>query len=1301
MFNPVTKEELKVPANIESLKALRDFISRVGKKYRFADKVINAFKLAIDEASTNIIRHAYRERTGNITIRAVVRKDSLTISLIDQGRYFDPNQVKDPDLRRYVAIGKKGGLGIFMIRKLVDEIDYRRTEEGNELRLTKNKNVERRKRFVLPRIPGSMRTKYYAISAGIVSTAILVGYLYNFVTVDNKILDESLDRMESISIVLSRNSIEGLIDDDYLRLSKEAKVIVTQNQDFVAIAIITDLSNTIKGTTMPEVFPPLSKFNPGAALKNLRQDIQVVEVAQVASSSTTATASSQYFVVQKGVAAVAAGEQTMVGKVYVFVPTKLIYHDIAQKRLQNLKLAFFILLIANVGLGLLIFLIFTPFQKLSTWVRDMGQEDIRDQIDIDTSNEIGKIAQAFSEITDKFRESQKSLADQERIQQEMHLAKEIQQTLLPAEFPDIRGYELASYYEAAKEVGGDYYDFVEVDRDRMGVVVADVSGKGVPGSLVMTMIRTALRTEARGMDSAAEVLSRVNDFVLGDIKKGMFVTLFYMILDSRKRRVTFASAGHNPMILYRSDTQKTYYLNPKGFPVGISLDENDLFRHSIADDTIQLSKGDIIISHTDGITEAMNSHRELFGEERLLQILRQYGHLHAKQFVEKLKEELVAFTEGQVQNDDITLVVIKENMSSEESEFERARQIYYDMLNGKSMTEACNEHGLPISTFSQKYRENLEKLGVDDFKQEYETTSIEAKHLSIEEQTKIYDIIRKRPEWGPKRISDQLNTEEYGFAQIPENRIYEELVRKRLNTRALREAYVARGTHRKRMKPPGTPMLTLDGKIILDDQLGPKLHAPVEPIFPLPESERSPKAESEEKPVFKRPKSEKPHPKTPIDEREGADLVLSDLVELLDKGDQESIPQQGMTDRDESNSHVPEESEEKASLAQDVEFDQQIQDLLGNLAGGKISEDERKEAEEIDFADFAANEYSQELFDDRTNGDQIPGAAATTDEHTELAEHDKPAAARSELDGSSTLEELTQPESSEKLDQQTDKKEHGKSAQELLAELSIKLGVDTSGDNKEDDLVELMMSDVDLHTEEEIGSDLIQKTEGHTEEVSPIAEVEPDNDAMSTMTENDQSKPVTELFDQLTVQIEDSEAAAISDNSDKNMTDFFDLISGKEVSLQSELLVSEKSAVAEPPTESNNDQKKVEENKKEGYQKKLLVAGGHLYMQRKYDKAINIFQKIITQYPKSIEAYYNLGNSYFRLRKLEEAQKAYEKVCELDPTFLDALENLGVICANKREYTKAIGIWKKIMEFDPNREDIKKNIEKALRMSKR
>ncbi|MDZ7347013.1 MAG: SpoIIE family protein phosphatase, partial [candidate division KSB1 bacterium] len=455
-------------------------------------------------------------------------------------------------------------------------------------------------------------------------------------------------------------------------------------------------------------------------------------------------------------------------------------------------------------------------KRLQEWVKRLGEPGAAEEMDIDTSSEIGAIAQAFSDITIQLKKSQAHLVEQERLQQEMHIAKQIQQTLLPSEFPELEGYEIAAYYAAAKEVGGDFYDFVEVDKDTVGVAVADVSGKGVPGAFVMTMIRTALRSEARGIKDAAEVLAKVNDFVVNDMKKGMFVTLLYVIIDSKRRRINFASAGHNPLILHRPSKNKTYYLNPRGFPIGIALPDKDLFRRSIESDTISLAEDDIILVYTDGVTEAMNPKRRLFGEERFLNVIRECGGKTAQEFIETLKKELKSFTEGNEQNDDITVVAIKEKLSADQVEFRRAARVYDMVKKGVGIKEACKEAGISVYAYYQKYKEKFEKEGIENFVFEELEDQVEAKHLSIEEKNKIYDIIRRNPDFGAKRIAEELNTERYGFTQIPASRIYEELVRMRLNTKELRAAFVQRGGKRRRIKPPGTPLLTVDGRVILN-----------------------------------------------------------------------------------------------------------------------------------------------------------------------------------------------------------------------------------------------------------------------------------------------------------------------------------------------------------------------------------------------------------------------------------------------------------------------------------------------------
>ncbi len=820
MFQNILKEQLKVPARIEFLGELRDFVTKVGHRHGFSERVINAFKLSIDEAATNIIKHAYRDWEGSITIRAIVKKNSLTIVLVDQGKYFDPRQVSDPDLQRYVDIGKKGGLGIFIMRRLLDEIDYRKTEEGNELWMVKYRDVARKRRLAVPSLSMTLKARYWLISTSVFTLILLGVFVYNFFRSADSITADFLARgRTALSVMTSdisanlqqqlpettrRSMVEGTnLPDDIDILAHTLPPLNTlQNSEYRDIlyqALIADNNQYILASTESKLI--FTRFNRPQETSRIKNDVlrythpsgtEVVEITAPVLDESGKTLCTAHF----------------------FIDHAAISEEINSERWGHARMLALIWLIGAAGLFLLIILVMNPFRRLSEWVKQLGQPGAADEMDIDATTEIGEIAQAFSDITLKLRESQVNMAEQERLQKEMQVAQEIQQTLLPGEFPEIEGYGISSYYAAAKEVGGDYYDFVEVDKDTLGIVVADVSGKGVPGSLVMTMIRTALRTEARGIKDAAEVLARVNDFVVADMKKGMFVTLFYVIIDSKKRRLNYASAGHNPMILYRGCRNKSYYLNPHGFPIGISLPDKNLFRNTIESDTLSLNEGDILLIYTDGITEAMNRRRHLFGEERFLNVIRENGHLPAEEFVNKLHEEILSFTEGTPQSDDITLVAIKEKSSAEKIELERAKRVYRRLQQGSSIKEACESEGLSSYSYYTKYKEIFEQGNIEELVS-VESESIEAKHLSIEEKTRLYDVIMRYPEYGAKKIHEELLTERYGFMDINPAKIYEELVRTKLNTRELREAFVHRGGKKRRPKPPGTPMLTLDGRVII------------------------------------------------------------------------------------------------------------------------------------------------------------------------------------------------------------------------------------------------------------------------------------------------------------------------------------------------------------------------------------------------------------------------------------------------------------------------------------------------------
>ena len=846
MFKNVKKEEITIPAQMSYLIQIREFIEHIGKRYRFSDKVINSFKLVVDEACTNVIRHGYRDiKNGEIQLKAIIRRMSLTIVIIDQGISYDPRQANTPDLAKYVDIGKKGGLGILMMRKLMDDIHYAVTERGNEFRLTKYREQSSGNKISEYWHGLTMRAKYSLVSALLITGVILSIFGFFLINLSDDVRDEALVTAAGNAKTLADNSIDDFISDQYIPLFEKTRSLKKNHPDLIDEAFIVDVngrviarSTLLKDTPLKRIYTPPDS---GVTVDTVNNSV-VMHYAL----NDTMMVYDIYSEIRESI----SGRGALLGVAHIWVRDATIDKIIAQRRMVLLIVLLVLLVIGYVGSFLLITQVLKSFHSLADWVRQVvrGKVD-QDEIDIDASDEIGEIAQAFNEMTQKFHAAQVNLMEQQKLQKELQVAQEIQQMLLPSDFPSVEGFDIGSYYEAAKEVGGDLFDFVEVDEESVGIIVADVSGKGVPGSLIMTMIRTALRLESRGNKNPADVLAKVNRFVTDDMKRGMFVTMFYVILDSRNRVIHYASAGHNPMILFRSSAKQTYYLNPSGFPVGIQLPDLKLFDNKIQTDSIRLREDDILVLYTDGITEAMNHQRELYREERFLESIRNNGHLDVSEFVKSIKDDLKNFTGGAQQNDDITFVAIKEKMMSGEVIYKTHKQMVELIEQGYRVKDACEK--LNISQYQYyKYKNIVDEGGLEALRtfldgQDY----IEKKHLSIEVKAKIFDIIRNNPKLGPKSIARLLNSEKYGFVEIEERRIYNELIKLRLNTYALRKRFLEKGKN-KRLKQPGTPLLTLDGKVILD--------------FESSEGEIQKRSGAETKPLPKAPAQPKQEEKKPF-----------------------------------------------------------------------------------------------------------------------------------------------------------------------------------------------------------------------------------------------------------------------------------------------------------------------------------------------------------------------------------------------------------------------------------------------------
>ncbi len=248
-------------------------------------------------------------------------------------------------------------------------------------------------------------------------------------------------------------------------------------------------------------------------------------------------------------------------------------------------------------------------------------------------------------------------AEKKRMDHDLDIAREIQGILLPSSAPPVTGYELSGINIPARQVSGDYFDYIKVDDRRVGVAIADVSGKGVPASLIMAMCRSVIRSEAVGKTSAAEVLRRVNQQLYPDIKEDMFISMAYLILDTQTNEVTLARAGHDAPLKYNKAGGEVEKLTPKGMALGI--DSGEVFNRVCTELTFEMHAGDCLLLYTDGATEALDESGAEFGLPRLVEGLQGSAGLGAGSIIKQLTGDLKSYAGTYPQYDDITLIAIR------------------------------------------------------------------------------------------------------------------------------------------------------------------------------------------------------------------------------------------------------------------------------------------------------------------------------------------------------------------------------------------------------------------------------------------------------------------------------------------------------------------------------------------------------------------------------------------------------------------------------------------------------------------
>ncbi|HET9327104.1 MAG TPA: SpoIIE family protein phosphatase [Candidatus Eisenbacteria bacterium] len=329
----------------------------------------------------------------------------------------------------------------------------------------------------------------------------------------------------------------------------------------------------------------------------------------------------------------------------------------AGRRSQFLFLAALLAVAVTLGLVLLGGLL-KPVAALRTGLDRIGRGDLDTPLAVHDRTELGLLAVAVNDMAARLKVARVESRERERLSHELELAREIQQRLLPRGRRTVSGYTLVGAHRAAAEVGGDYYDFIDLEDGRIAVAIADVSGKGLGGCLVTSMLSALVRALHAVHVSPAALLVDLERHLSATLEPGEFVTMFYGLLDPARGRLVYASAGHTPLLLWRAATGRVEWHPTRGIPLGAV--RGGALAQTLEDRTLDLQPGDLIAQFTDGISEAFDrSGREAFGFDRVDQVVRDHARRGPDELVAALSAAVAGWTEGEPQDDETLLVVAR------------------------------------------------------------------------------------------------------------------------------------------------------------------------------------------------------------------------------------------------------------------------------------------------------------------------------------------------------------------------------------------------------------------------------------------------------------------------------------------------------------------------------------------------------------------------------------------------------------------------------------------------------------------
>ncbi|HSK10805.1 MAG TPA: SpoIIE family protein phosphatase [Vicinamibacterales bacterium] len=347
-----------------------------------------------------------------------------------------------------------------------------------------------------------------------------------------------------------------------------------------------------------------------------------------------------------------------------------------QARLQSLNVGTVLLLLLLV-VGLLFLLIEAgalvmglalarsitgSVHELFTGTERVRRGDFSHRIEVRTRDQLGELAESFNQMTASIEDLLRQAEEKKRLEEELRIAREIQMSLLPRGKIAIPGLTITTLCVPAREVGGDYYDILPIDDNRVAVLIADVAGKGTSAALYMAELKGVVLSLVRSTPSPRDLMIRANQIISEHLDSRAFITMTYAVLDLQARTMTYARAGHTPLIFRPANAggrSEVQVLTPDGLVLGLRLDGGELFERLLQEESVPLGPGDLLLFFTDGISEAMNAESDMFGEARLAELVAEHGDLPPGELRERMLREIDAFVAGAPQHDDMTMILVK------------------------------------------------------------------------------------------------------------------------------------------------------------------------------------------------------------------------------------------------------------------------------------------------------------------------------------------------------------------------------------------------------------------------------------------------------------------------------------------------------------------------------------------------------------------------------------------------------------------------------------------------------------------